>query len=347
MNQWPSSATYTSAIGILGEEDECPLHFDTDRLLEVDTDPRRPQQRLSWTFPTNYEVSFIAQPDPPQEEDGEVVRSRARTLPVAQNRSPDESHYNLEARPLRSAEDFVLRYLREQKKEKLAKLLEAGASSNSSPTCTLPVPEQHELEHEWTFWFDSVYRPSDVPFSEALEELGSFSTIEGFWSFWNHLNVGQLKDNCNLRMFRRGTKPLWEDPMNRKGGRWVAKNLPCAERRRLWSYTVMAVIGENLEDDTLRESVCGVVLSTRKEGDTIQLWTDGGYQYRERCRQKEETPQPVPGGDPRMITQLQSILFPPPSPSTPSTAAPAGSSSSSSSSSSSTAATTASSSSGS
>ena len=76
-----------------------------------------------------------------------------------------------------------------------------------------------------------------------------------------------------------------QDPMNRTGGRWVARNIPRHMRDRLWSYTVMAVIGETLEEEGNIQSVCGVVLSTRETGDNIQLWLDGGYRARQRMKQ--------------------------------------------------------------
>lgn len=47
-------------------------------------------------------------------------------------------------------------------------------------------------------------------FEQTVAELGSFNTIEGFWSYWSHLRVGGLKDNCNLRMFQKGIRPTSE-----------------------------------------------------------------------------------------------------------------------------------------
>jgi hypothetical protein len=33
-----------------------------------------------------------------------------------------------------------------------------------------------------------------------------------------------LPDGTNLRLFKYGIKPTWEDPANERGGKWVIRN---------------------------------------------------------------------------------------------------------------------------
>lgn len=143
----------------------------------------------------------------------------------------------------------------------------------------------HFLENSWTIWFDESEQDDQSitlnNYREIFTELGSFNTIQGFWMYWNNLRVNNLRENCNLRLFKSEIKPTWEDPHNRSGGRWVAQNIPKAKRSKLWGDIVMAMVGELTEDNS-HESICGVVLSTRQEGDEVQLWIDGGYLYRTR-----------------------------------------------------------------
>ena len=59
----------------------------------------------------------------------------------------------------------------------------------------------------------------------------------------------------------------------------MASNIPKTKRSKLWGDIVMAMVGELTEDNS-HDTICGVVLSTRQQGDMIELWTDGGYLYR-------------------------------------------------------------------
>lgn len=265
-------------------------HYDASQLLELDV-----VGRAVWSLPTNSDLSLSTRLNNDDDRDllfdgdAGVVRTRARTMPVG-NQVPDMRHYQEGVRP---PEDYVIKYLREQKKMKLVSLLEQRLSNAAAAKEERPEIEegQHFLEKSWTFWFDHappVTNSSCIwekkSFEQTVTELGCFNTIEGFWSYWNHLRVGGLKDDCNLRMFQKGTRPTCEEPANRTGGRWVARNLPKETRDKLWSYVVMAVIGEILEEEGNVQSVSGVVLSTREGGDNIQLWLDGGYRYRQTMK---------------------------------------------------------------
>jgi len=296
-------------------------HYDASQLLELDV-----LGRAVWSVPTTSDFSLSSRLNDDDDrdllfdDDVGVVRSRARTLPVG-NHVPDRKHYQEGVRP---AEDFVIKYLREQKKLKLVSLLEQRLSNAAAAKESRPQIEegQHALEHHWTFWFDhsnnkAVTNSSCIwekqSFEQTVAELGSFNTIEGFWSYWSHLRVGGLKDNCNLRMFQKGIRPTSEEPMNRTGGRWVARNLPKTTRDKLWSYVVMAVIGEQLEEEGGIQAVSGVVLSTREAGDNIQLWLDGGFKHRQTMKDHGKAPTAIANtadASCGTIRKLQQLLFP-------------------------------------
>lgn len=65
---------------------------------------------------------------------------------------------------------------------------------------------------------------------------------------------------------------MWEDQANGNGGKWIYTS---SKQRRnklddAWMYTVLALIGENMEDDN---DICGAVVSVRRAHDRIALWT--------------------------------------------------------------------------
>eukprot|EP01062_Namystynia_karyoxenos_P006742 TRINITY_DN1235_c1_g1_i3.p1 TRINITY_DN1235_c1_g1~~TRINITY_DN1235_c1_g1_i3.p1 ORF type:complete len:802 (+),score=275.50 TRINITY_DN1235_c1_g1_i3:143-2407(+) len=155
------------------------------------------------------------------------------------------------------------------------------------------------LDSEWTIWFDkSNKRPRQKNkggrniYDDCIVELGSFNTVGGYMAYWESLHVHNLKDHCNLRVFRKGIKPLWEDPHNRDGGKWVVRGVPKENRRDLWTTMVTALVKGHLCPDN-RQTVCGVVLSTRDSGDSMQLWVAG------QVPQDTQTP-----------ATLRSLLFP-------------------------------------
>lgn len=84
---------------------------------------------------------------------------------------------------------------------------------------------QHILPGSWTVWF--LYRGPGVKISNyllATKQVGDFSTVEEFWHVYLHLKrVNELPFTSEFQIFRQGVKPLWEDPVNVNGGKWVVR----------------------------------------------------------------------------------------------------------------------------
>lgn len=82
------------------------------------------------------------------------------------------------------------------------------------------------LESSWTFYYDEgLNKPgaSQQDYENMMKPLGSFNTVQGFWSFWNYIHqpYQRMPVYFNLRLFRSNIKPLWEDERNINGGKWV------------------------------------------------------------------------------------------------------------------------------
>ena len=55
-----------------------------------------------------------------------------------------------------------------------------------------------------------------------LKLVGDFATVEDFWSYFNNMRKPSgLEFNSNYHIFKSGIKPMWEDPHNAKGGKWI------------------------------------------------------------------------------------------------------------------------------
>ena len=65
--------------------------------------------------------------------------------------------------------------------------------------------------------------------------------MEDFWATMNHINPPSgLNIGCDYSLFKAGIKPMWEDPMNKSGGRWIInidtqdKNMRGRNSDRIW-----------------------------------------------------------------------------------------------------------------
>ncbi|TDL24451.1 translation initiation factor eIF4e [Rickenella mellea] len=165
----------------------------------------------------------------------------------------------------------------------------------ATPGIPQKAPE-HPLQHTWTLYHDTK---SKVPFTPAsavpnsadgtaahppvketddyeagLTVIGDFSTVETFCRYFNWLKPpSALERNSNYHLFKAGIKPMWEDPANAKGGKWVLTMKNNAQLLdRCWSWLAMALVGEELDEG---DEICGAVVSLRSKVDRIQLWVRG------------------------------------------------------------------------
>lgn len=87
--------------------------------------------------------------------------------------------------------------------------------------------------------------------------------------------TSELALKSDYHLFKKGVRPEWEDPQNKHGGKWAyafkkdKRSVPIDE---LWLHTMLAAIGETLEEDDDVE-VMGVVVNVRKGFYRVGLWT--------------------------------------------------------------------------
>ncbi|GBE89137.1 translation initiation factor eIF 4e-like domain-containing protein [Sparassis latifolia] len=161
-----------------------------------------------------------------------------------------------------------------------------------TPGLRIKAPE-HPLEHTWMLYHDSKAKtpftpatagaipeppqsafqpPESEEYEAGLTVIGEFDTVESFCRYFNWLKPpSRLERNSNYHLFKSGIKPMWEDPANADGGKWVLtmKNNPQL-LDRCWSWLAMALVGEDLDEG---DEICGAVVSLRSKVDRIQLWT--------------------------------------------------------------------------
>ncbi|CAG8481968.1 5160_t:CDS:2 [Ambispora leptoticha] len=147
-----------------------------------------------------------------------------------------------------------------------------------SPKFLKELDKQHPLQHSWTMYYDS--KPVMTPgpktptlknsYEENLQKIGTFNTVETFCRYFNWVKKpSQLELNTNFHIFKNKIKPMWEDPANANGGKWVISMRNPQLLDRCWTWLVYSLVGEELDEN---DDICGAVMSRRSRGDRIAVW---------------------------------------------------------------------------
>uniref|UniRef100_A0A1I8IBJ4 EIF-4F 25 kDa subunit n=1 Tax=Macrostomum lignano TaxID=282301 RepID=A0A1I8IBJ4_9PLAT len=99
--------------------------------------------------------------------------------------------------------------------------------------------------------------------------------VEDFWALFNHIQpASKLPVGCDYSLFKHGINPMWEDPGNVNGGRWLItldKNKRNHSMDSFWIETLLLLIGEGFDEDS--DEVCGAIVQIRAKQDKLSVWT--------------------------------------------------------------------------
>lgn len=113
-------------------------------------------------------------------------------------------------------------------------------ASNPTPGVDAPLG----LQHSWTFWYLIRHTRNAVQstnYEHNLHLIGTVATAEDFLALYGHMRrPAELPTNSDYQLFRTGVKPVWEDPANERGGKWILR-LRKGIAGRLWEHLVLVV----------------------------------------------------------------------------------------------------------
>jgi len=145
-----------------------------------------------------------------------------------------------------------------------------GLASFQSPSAAELEDMQNKdpaLKFTWVIW-EQIMQSNDAKnaqYSDATHKVASFSTVKGFWKYWNHLPqpselldgkkfVRETAESRNvvdaLMVFREGIKPEWEDSTNATGGHFQFQLKPGIGGGVIdeyWNNIVLGMIGGTIE----------------------------------------------------------------------------------------------------
>jgi translation initiation factor 4E len=68
-------------------------------------------------------------------------------------------------------------------------------------------------------------RAQQEDYAQAIKPLGSpFSSVESFWAAYSWMSRPlQMPNSSEFHLFKADVKPMWEDPANQGGGKFVVR----------------------------------------------------------------------------------------------------------------------------
>lgn len=127
-------------------------------------------------------------------------------------------------------------------------------------------------------------------------------SVEEFFVMLRYMKpLHALRTSSQYHFFQEGVKPMWEDPVNKKGGKlWVNLDITSSNGRssnnsssaaaadgsaaeaktdldKAWENVLMATVGEYLDcvekkDASAEPFVTGIVMSKRKYHNRLAVW---------------------------------------------------------------------------
>ncbi|PIL25151.1 hypothetical protein GSI_13040 [Ganoderma sinense ZZ0214-1] len=208
--------------------------------------------------------------------------------PAPRPRVPSSKHFST----------FVSTSSGDEKTQGKDKAAGSGASNGTASV--------HPLRNTWVFWFRQQRAPGNkiTNYEEGIKKISAFSSVESFWSLWTHVHPpSSLLPTTDYLLFHSGVRrPVWEDPLNLSGGKWIIR-LRKGVADRLWEDLVLAVIGDQFDgvidsgdaggqqadanSDGEWPEICGCTISVRQNEDIISLWNrhDSSAKSKEKIKE--------------------------------------------------------------
>ena len=130
---------------------------------------------------------------------------------------------------------------------------------------------RHPLHSPFAFWYVKRVHGARAQenYERNIRRLAVVSDLESFWAVYNHLvRPNELSNSSDYSFFRAHIKPMWEDPANKAGGKFMLR-LRKGFASRYWEDLLFAALGEQLG---VGDRLCGVSVSVRYNEDILSVW---------------------------------------------------------------------------
>lgn len=129
-----------------------------------------------------------------------------------------------------------------------------------------------QLHNSWVLWYHKIHHnwsPS------SFEKLFVVKSLDEYFTMITCLKKNTHFFNEHFFFMKDGILPLWEDPINRKGGCWSFK-IDVKDSYKYFTCVSMHLIGNNIMYDNntnISNQISGMSFSPKNNYNTIiQIW---------------------------------------------------------------------------
>lgn len=151
---------------------------------------------------------------------------------------------------------------------------------NSKPEVSLMVETENDVIFDESFdiWYTlpkgvtAGHRGLDTASYEGgMHKIGTFTKVSEFFEFHRMLDWKTLPPNSVIAFCREGVKPIWEDPANSAGGRFLVKNFSRSDTEAIFTKTALGFFSGMLHD-CHNYNLVSLHIRDQRRGNDIQLW---------------------------------------------------------------------------
>ena len=134
----------------------------------------------------------------------------------------------------------------------------ATQATTSTTTTTSPSRDAAKLnmlrrmrpppfQYAWTMYHDRHSEADNNYEGRLTVMLEGIITIKPFWEAFNLFPLQSLRMKDAVHFFKRGVRPVWEDPRNVHGGGWTFR-VQKDRSEALWKEVLLLAVGEQFAD---------------------------------------------------------------------------------------------------
>lgn len=136
-----------------------------------------------------------------------------------------------------------------------------------------PLP----FQYHWTVWYDKHSDPADDYANRLYVLHEDVADIATFYRVYNNYPWDKVRLRDTVHIFRKGVRPVWEDPENQKGGCWRFR-VPKSKAQAFFHEIAILCMANEFQAVLEKEHdhVLGVSTSVRFNSHLISVWNKLG-----------------------------------------------------------------------
>ncbi|KAI9041988.1 eukaryotic translation initiation factor 4E [Aspergillus affinis] len=136
-----------------------------------------------------------------------------------------------------------------------------------------PLP----FQYHWTVWYDKHSDPADDYANRLYVLHEDVADIATFYRVYNNYPWDKVRLRDTVHIFRKGVRPVWEDPENLKGGCWRFR-VPKSKAQAFFHEIAILCMANEFQAVLEKEHdhVLGVSTSVRFNSHLISVWNKLG-----------------------------------------------------------------------